>query len=340
MGRFQRLKIMADGMLVVAEQRQGKLKKVSLEAIGAALALGRERGFEVAAAVMGHRIRDLADELAQVGVSKVFMADDPILEHFNAQAYARVLAGVVASANPKLILMGFTAFGRSLGPRLAARVDAGIATDCTDLLFREDGGIEVVRPVYSGKVIARVGFRGGGSNLITLRPNVFPAVEAGAGNSAEIVDVSVDVPQESLGAMVKEIVWTSAGRKDLTEAEIIVSGGRSLKSAENFRILEELADALGASVGASRAAVDAGYAPHSMQVGQTGKVVNPVLYIACGISGAIQHLAGMRTSKVVVAINKDPNAPIFGVADYGIVGDLFEVVPHLTQEFKKLLKDG
>jgi len=218
---------------------------------------------------------------------------------------------------------------------VAARLGAALMTDCVDVDF-EDGALKAKRPVYSGKVYAHVVSTHQGIKMASIRPNIYPAAEKG-GSRAPLEDIPLPITGDNIRAMVKEIEGSTAGKKDVTEAEIIVAGGRSLKSAENFKILEDLADVIGGSVGASRAAVDAGYAPHSKQIGQTGKVVNPKLYIACGVSGAIQHLVGMRTSKVIVAVNKDPNAPIFQSADYGIVGDMFEIVPLLTTEFKKLL---
>jgi electron transfer flavoprotein alpha subunit len=243
---------------------------------------------------------------------------------------------VLNGADPSVVLFGATAMGKDLSARVAARAGGALATDCTELDI--DGGVlKVRRPVYSGKVYTDVVTTKDTIKMASVRPNTYSPAQK-TGNSADVVDVGLPITLDEITAMVREIVGGTSGRKDVTEAEIIVAGGRSLKSEENFKILEELSDVIGASVGASRAAVDAGYAPHSRQVGQTGKVVNPKLYIAVGISGAIQHLVGMRTSKVIVAINKDPNAPIFQYADYGIVGDLFDVVPLLTEEFKKLLQ--
>jgi electron transfer flavoprotein alpha subunit len=330
---------MADGILVIAEQRNGELKKISLEALGAGLGLGADKGLEVDAAVVGESVAPLAERLGRSGVKRVYTVESPQLASYSTEGYTAALARVIEQASPSIVLMGFTAMGRDLAPRLAAKLDAGLATDCVDVQIGEGDRLEVRRPAYSGKVHLEVAFREGELGMATLRPHVFPSASLEGDGGAEVVPVEVEIQASDLKAVVKEVVQTVKGRKDLTEAEIIVSGGRSLKSEENFKILEELADVLGASVGASRAAVDAGYAPHAMQVGQTGKVVNPVLYIACGISGAIQHLAGMRTSKVIVAVNKDPNAPIFELADYGIVGDLFEVVPRLTEAFREALAD-
>jgi electron transfer flavoprotein alpha subunit len=263
----------------------------------------------------------------------VFAVKNPVLGNYSTQGFAGALESIIKEADPAVVLFGATAMGKDLSARIAARLNASLFTDCTEVDL-EEGALKVKRPVFSGKVYANVVSTNDGIKMASIRPNIYPAAETGNG-SAEVFDVSFSITEDQIGSIVKQIESTSAGRKDVTEAEIIVAGGRSLKSEENFKLLDALADVLGASVGASRAAVDAGYAPHSQQVGQTGKVVNPKLYIACGISGAIQHLVGMRTSKVIVAINKDPNAPIFQHADYGIVGDLFEVVPVLTEEFKK-----
>jgi electron transfer flavoprotein alpha subunit len=245
-----------------------------------------------------------------------------------------IIDRIVKDANPDVVLFGATAAGKDLAPRLAARLGTGVATDCVN--FEMNGSSPVfIRPVFAGKAFNKVAFNVRPA-VATIRPNVLPVPEAG-GAAAE--EVAVDSSFGDAKAKLVEVIAGKSQRLDLTEADRIVSGGRGIKAAENFKILEELADVIGASVGASRAAVDSGFAEQSMQVGQTGKVVNPSLYVACGISGAIQHLAGMRTSKVIVAVNKDSEAPIFTKADYGIVGDLFEAVPLMTREFKKLLAE-
>lgn len=326
---------MSNDILVFAEVRDGKPKGIVRELISVAGELASKTGGAVNVAVVGHGIDAVAREIAGYPVAKVFTVDDATLERYCTQGYSRALKAVIEQAKPVGVFFGATAMGKDLSARVAAAVGGALATDCTELAMA-DGTLRVKRPVYSGKAYAEVSFKQDRIQLVSIRPNIYPPA-AVTGNSAEVVPVSASLDAGSITALVKEVVGTTAGRKDVTEAEIIVSGGRALKSEENFKILEELADVLGASVGASRAAVDAGYAPHSRQVGQTGKVVNPKLYFAIGISGAIQHLVGMRTSKVIVAINKDPNAPIFQYADYGIVGDLFEMVPLLTAEFKKLL---
>lgn len=326
---------MTNDIVICAEIRDGTFKRINRELITAAGSLAAKTGGKVHVAVMGHNVDAAVDEARSYAVSTVYVVKSPVLEMYSTQGFASGLEAVVKTTNPSVVLFGATAMGKDLSGRVAARLGASLATDCTEIGI--DGGVlKARRPVYSGKVYADVASTKDTVKMASIRPNVFAPAQK-AGSSAAVVEVGLPITPDKIAAVAKEIVGTTAGRKDVTEAEIIVSGGRSLKNEENFKILEELADVIGASVGASRAAVDAGYAPHSRQVGQTGKVVNPKLYIAVGISGAIQHLVGMRTSKVIVAINKDPNAPIFQYADYGIVGDLFEIVPLLTQEFKKLL---
>jgi electron transfer flavoprotein alpha subunit len=325
---------MANDILVFAEIRDGSFKKINKELISAGLRLAAKSGGGVCVAAIGNEIDSAIEDAKKYAVQKVFAVKNPLLGNYSTQGYAGALESIIKEAGPDVVLFGATAMGKDLSARIAARLSASLLTDCTEVDL-EDGALKVKRPVFSGKVYANVVTTNDGIKMASVRPNIYPAAEAGS-DSAEVVDVSFSISEDQIGAVVKEFESTSAGRKDVTEAEIIVAGGRSLKSEENFKLLDELADALGASVGASRAAVDAGYVPHAQQVGQTGKVVNPKLYIACGISGAIQHLVGMRTSKVIVAINKDPNAPIFQHADYGIEGDLFDVVPLLTEEFKKM----
>lgn len=316
-------------ILVIAEQRGGKLKKGTLECLGASAAAGNETH----ALLIGSGIAGLANELAGSGASNVHLAEDASAEKYNGELYAKTALAAIQSLKPDAVLMSATPMGKDLLPRVAAMLDVGLASDCVSLGF--DGGkLKCRRPLYSGKATAEVEFVGAGPQMASIRPNAVGLPKADPSKTAATAKVAVD----SSGVTTKtlDLSQGSSSRPDVTEASIVVSGGRSLKNTENFKILEEMADVLGAAVGASRAAVDAGYRPHRDQVGQTGKTVSPTLYIACGISGAIQHLAGMRTSKTIVAINTDPEAPIFQVADYGIVGDLFQVVPVLTQEFKKL----
>ena len=321
-------------ILVIGEHAEGKLKKVTLELATKASELAAKLGGEVDTVLVGHGIENPA-ELGSYGVKKVYVVDTAKLEKYNTEGVAKVIQDLVDEVKPSVILGTASPMGRDLLPRVAARLDAGLASDCTELDI-QDGKLVATRPIYSGKAVVDVKFESS-IQLATTRPNSFVAKVVQQGGAAEVVKKDID--PGNLRAVMKEIVKGKSNKVDLTEAGIIVSGGRAMKNAENFKILQELADVIGATVGASRAAVDSGYAPHDMQVGQTGKVVNPNLYIACGISGAIQHLAGMRTSKVIVAINKDPEAPIFTKADYGIVGDLFQIVPLLTQEFKKTLAE-
>lgn len=326
---------MTNDVLVFAELRDGRFKKINAELVSAAAELAGKTGGAVHIAVLGIGIDALVDEAASYPVAKVFAVNSPLLEKYSTEGFAAGLAAVIGQADPAIVLFGATAMGKDLSARVAARLGAALMTDCVGVDV-EGGALKARRPVYSGKVYASVISTSDGIKMASIRPNVYPAAQKGASRAAR-VDIALPIDGGAIRAMVREMEGGAAGRKDVTEAEIIVAGGRSLKSEENFKILDELADVLGAAVGASRAAVDAGYAPHSRQIGQTGKVVNPKLYFAFGLSGAIQHLVGMRTSKVIVAVNKDPNAPIFQNADYGVVGDLFEIVPLLTQEFKKLL---
>ncbi|MDO8461558.1 MAG: electron transfer flavoprotein subunit alpha/FixB family protein [Deltaproteobacteria bacterium] len=318
-------------ILIVAEHQGGLLKKTALELATKAASLGGE----VEVALVGNNLTKVDKELGAYGVKKVFLLSNPNLERYNTEGFAKVLTELIQERKSGIVLGAASPLGLDLFPRLAARLKVGLATDCTEL--RIDGGqLVATRPLYAGKVIADVIFSGT-IQLATTRPNSFAIKETTPGSKAEVIVKQVD--PGSLRAVMKDQVKGKSEKPDLTEAEIIISGGRAMGNAENFKVLNELAEVLGATVGASRAAVDSGYAPHDMQVGQTGKTVNPKLYIACGISGAIQHLAGMRTSKVIVAINKDPEAPLFSKADYGIVDDLFKVVPALTQEFKKVLSE-
>ena len=316
-------------VLVVAEQRDGKLKKSTLELLGASSASGNETH----AVLLGSGIGGLAPELAHSGANHVHTVDDAILKYYTNEAYARAVLKVVETMKPDIILASHTPTGKDLMPAISAKLGVGLASDCTQMAF-EGAKIKVRRPVYAGKATCEVEFVGSGPQIATIRANAIGLPKADSSKSVSPAAVSVDF--SGLKSKVLDVVIGSTGRPDVTEASVVISGGRSMKNAENFKILEETADTIGAAVGASRAAVDSGFRPHRDQVGQTGKVVSPSLYIACGISGAIQHLAGMRTSKVIVAINTDPEAPIFQVADYGIVGDLFTIVPLLKEEFKKL----
>jgi electron transfer flavoprotein alpha subunit len=327
---------MSNDVLVVAEIRDGALKKISLEMLGEGRSIADQLGGDVQAVALGHGVADVATTLAHYGAQKIFVADDPSLENYTAEGYTNVLANLVKQTRPALVLLGATTAGKDLAPRLAARLAVGLASDCTGFAV-QDGEVLMTRPIYAGKAIATIK-EAGRPYMATMRPNIFAAPEADTSRAAEVENIPADAGE--IRAKVLEMIMEAGERVELTEADIVVSGGRGLKAPEHFALIEELADVLGAAVGASRATVDAGWKDHSYQVGQTGKVVTPTLYIACGISGAIQHLAGMKTSKYIVAVNKDPEAPIFKVADYGIVGDLFKVVPVLAEEFKKMKAEG
>ncbi len=328
---------MAQGVWAIAEQRDGEFRKITYEVVSEGRRLADKLGQQLTAVVLGSGIKEKASELAQYGADKIVVADDPKLATYTADAYVSVLAQLVEADTPEIIILGASTQGKDLAPRLAARLNVAMAQDCTAFDI-EDGKLVATRPIFTGKAYAKVTFQDSTPNIVTARPNVMPINQPDAGRSAEVVDAQFSIDDAQLKTKVVEVIKDESGRIDLTEADKIVSGGRGMKNAENFKILEELADVIGAAVGASRAAVDAGWRPQTDQVGQTGKVVSPNLYIACGISGAIQHLAGMGTSKVIVAINKDPEAPIFQKADYGVVDDLFKVVPALTKEVKKYVE--
>ncbi|MBH8597504.1 electron transfer flavoprotein subunit alpha/FixB family protein [Thermoactinomyces sp. CICC 10523] len=324
---------MSKNVLVLADVRDGKLRNVSLESLAAARKVAE--GGSVTAAVFGSFAKDLVDPLAEHGADKVLVVTNHELDQYTTDGYFAAFKKVIEHINPDVIFTGHTAVGKDLSPRIAARLGLGLVSDVTRVEL-EEGRIVFTRPIYAGKAFVKKVFKEG-TVFATLRPNNIEKGEADSGRKANVEELRVDVPADLLRTIVKDVVKKSTDGVDLSEARIIVSGGRGVKSADGFKPLEELASLLGGAVGASRGACDSGYCDYALQIGQTGKVVTPDLYIACGISGAIQHLAGMSNSKVIVAINKDPEAPIFQVADYGIVGDLFEVVPLLTEEFKKLL---
>ncbi len=324
---------MSQGILVFIEERYGTIKKPSLEALGAARKLADVLQEPVTALFIG--IKEPAVNLGQFGADKVVHARHELLAAYSTEGFAATVVQAVKQVDPRIILGSATAMGRDALPRVAARLCVGLAQDCTEIRIVDGKQLECVRPIYAGKAFARVRPTMAPA-MATLRPNVFSLGAPDAARTAEISVFTPELKPEQIRARVVAIQAASGAKVELTEADIIVSGGRGMKGPENFPIVQELADALGGAMGASRAAVDAGWIGHERQVGQTGKTVSPTLYIACGISGAIQHLAGMSSSKYVVAINKDPEAPIFKLADYGIVGDLFVVVPALTNEVKKL----
>jgi electron transfer flavoprotein alpha subunit len=319
-------------ILVWIEQRAGQVRPISREALGAAVKLAPSFGGEVIGVCAAKADPGLS-ALGEAGADRVLLAQHDAFGFYDAAGATRAMVAAAEKVKPELILFAASSMGKDLAPRVAARLGVGLASDCTGLAM--DGGrLVATRPVYAGKAIQKVAFSRAPA-IASLRPKVF-ASPSGLGKKGAIEPLALDFDPASSHARVKQMAASSGGKLDLTESEIIVSGGRGLRGPENFPLVEALAAALGATVGASRAVVDAGWRPHSDQVGQTGKTVSPKLYVAVGISGAIQHLAGMSSSRCIVAINKDPDAPIFKVADYGIVGDLFEVVPALTEAVKKL----
>ncbi len=317
-------------ILVFCEQRNKKLKSSFKESLTLAHQVTKNPA-DVAALLIGDGVGELASQLKGWGAAKTLLAEDARLALYNPLQYALALEAAIKTFQPDVVLGIASPMGKDLFARVAARFSAPLLTDLVDVKDDLSGG---TKPMYAGKVLAKLAFTTKGLRFVSLRPNVFVAKDSEG--QAEIERLNLQL-SDDLPLKTREIRKGKNETPDLTEAVRIISGGRSLGSAQNFSILADCAEALGATVGASRAAVDAGYAPHEMQVGQTGKTVNPTLYIACGISGAIQHMAGMRTSKVIVAINTDPEAPIFSVASYGIIADLFEAVPILTRKFKELL---
>jgi len=327
---------MAQGVWTIAEQRDGEIRKITFEMISEGRRIADALGQDLTVVLLGSNIKDKAADFGQYGADKVLVADDARLEPYTTDAYVAVISELAKANDPAVLLIGASVQGKDLSARLSGSLGVGMAQDCT-VFSVEDGNLVAIRPIYAGKAYAKVTFENSWPQLATARPNVMTINEPDTSKSAEIVDASFSLDDGALKTKVVDSIKDESGKVDLTEADKIVSGGRGMKGPENYKILEDLADLIGASVGASRSAVDAGWRPHSDQVGQTGKVVSPNLYIACGISGAIQHLVGLSTSKVIVAINKDEDAPIFQKADYGVVADLFDVVPALTEEVKKYL---
>jgi electron transfer flavoprotein alpha subunit len=321
---------------IVEDDRQGTPKKVMAEVLGEAARLAGQAGGQAEAVWLTDKATpEGVNQLGEFGAKRVWVLENPALAPYRGEVWTPILADLAAKESPQAILAPVTTRQRELMARLAARLGAGLSADSTALAL-EDGKLVATRPVYAGKLLSKVTWSKT-PWLATLRPNVFRPAEPQAGASPQVEKPAVSVPAEAM-KLVERKEEAATGLPELAEAEIVVSGGRGLKGPENFVILEDLAKVVGAAVGASRAAVDAGWRPHRFQIGQTGRTISPKLYMGFGISGAIQHLAGMRTSKVICAVNKDPEAPIFKIADYGIVGDLFEVAPQLTEEFKKLLE--
>lgn len=319
-------------ILAFAEQREGKFKKSAFEVTQAARRAADKLGAELAVLVIGDAVSGIVPQLGAYGATRVLACQDPRLRLYSTTAYAKITAEAARREGATVLLFPASQMGKDLAPRVAAKLAAGLVPDCVALEI-EGGDIIATRPVYAGKALVTSKVSSP-VKIFSLRPNVFTATPSN-GQAASAESFSVDLAEADFAAKVTA-VKIAEGRPDVTEASVVVSGGRGMKGPEHFQLIEKLADTLGGAVGASRAVVDAGWRPHDEQVGQTGKTVSPSLYIACGISGAVQHLAGMSSSKYIVAINKDKDAPIFQLADYGIVGDVFEILPALQRELEKV----
>ena len=321
---------MSKNVLVLGEAREGELRNVSFETIAAAKTISG--GGTVTAVLLGDSVENSAQEMVQYGADRVVTVEHPHLKQYTSDGYSQAFMAVYEQEKPDAIVLGHTAMGKDLSPKLASKLSSGLISDVTKIEGEGDAA-EFIRPIYSGKAFEKVQSKGG-LLFITIRPNNIEPLAKDESRTGDVSSLTVDIT--NLRSVIANVVRKSTEGVDLSEAKVIIAGGRGVKSEDGFKPLEELAHLLGGAVGASRGACDADYCDYSLQIGQTGKVVTPDLYIAVGISGAIQHMAGMSNSKVIVAINKDPEANIFKVADYGIVGDLFEVVPMMIEEVKKL----
>jgi electron transfer flavoprotein alpha subunit/ferredoxin len=323
------------GVMIFAEQRGGELKKVSLELLGRGRGLADDLGVPLYAALLGHKVEGLAKALIAGGADKVYLAEDPKLEKYNTSCYAKVMCDLVNSEKPEIVLYGATHIGRDLAPRIAKRLDTGLTADCTELnIEAETKMLLQTRPAFGGNIMATIMCPDNRPQMSTVRPGIMKALESDKSRKGEVVKFHVKLTDADIMTHIIEIVKERKQVANLEDAKIIVSGGRGVRGVEGFKVIKALADVLNAEVGGSRVAVEKGWISKDHQVGQTGKSVRPNLYIACGISGSIQHRAGMQNSGCIVAINKDPNAQIFTIADIGLVGDLFEVIPALIEELK------
>lgn len=329
-----------EGVWVFVEQRGARPAEVSFELLSEGRRLADQLGTYLGGVVIGHQVEDLTKEVFAYGADKVYLADAPVYKNYRTKPFTRVMVDLIEEHKPEIVLFGATHDGRDFASRIAVRLKAGLTADCTKLTVdTERRLLEQTRPAFGGNIMATILCPNRRPQMATVRPKVMKKSEPDYNRTGEVIKYKDGLTEEDIPTKVLEIVMHSQKTVNLEEADIIVSGGRGLGEPEGFKLIEELAQTLGGAMGASRATVDAGWIPHHHQVGQTGKTVAPKLYIACGISGAIQHLAGMQTSDTIVAINKDPEAPIFDVATYGIVGDLYEIVPLLIKEFKKILGD-
>ena len=323
---------MAKCVCVITEFRDGKFRRVSYEVASEGRRIANALGTHLCAIVIGSGVTEKASELGSYGVETVYVADDAALEQYLTETYVTVTSAIIKQCDPGVVILPASVNGKDLGARLAARLQVGLAQDCVAIQC-DQGTIKAKWPIFAGKCFAWSEWTEGTIPFISCRPNVMSCLIPDETKKPQLEVIKVPIPEAR--SKVQRVDLDTSGRMELTEANIIISGGRGMKDASNYTMLEELADLMGAAVGASRAAVDSGWRPHSDQVGQTGKVVNPNLYIAVGISGAIQHLAGMGSSKFIVAVNKDGDAPIFSKADYGIVDDLFQFIPAFTEEVRK-----
>lgn len=328
---------MSKDVYVFAEQRDGEIQKVGLELIGEAKKLAGDLNQEVVAILLGSEIKTKAKDLIAYGADKVVVVDDPMLKDYVTEPYTKAMTEVIKTKSPEIVLYGASSIGRDLAPRVSARIHTGLTADCTSLeIDGETKLLMMTRPAFGGNIMATIVCEAFRPQMATVRPGVMKALEKNQSANGEIEEFNVKFEAGDMNVKIREIVKTEHKAVDITEAKILVSGGRGVKKAENFKMLEELANTLGGEVAASRACVDAGWISDAHQVGQTGKTVRPELYLACGISGAIQHMAGMENSEFIVAINKDENAAIFQVADLGIVGDLNKIVPKLKDAIKAI----
>ena len=334
------------GVCIFAEQVDGRLSGIAFELLGKANQLAKDLDTDVTAVLIGSGIKDLADQLAEYGADKVIVIDDPELKDYRTEPYAHALASAINEYKPEIMLVGATPIGRDLGPRVSARVKTGLTADCTSLDIgdfplnpvagkeQKHNQLLMTRPAFGGNTIATIACPDNRPQMATVRPGVMQRQAKVPGAKAEVTEFNPGFTPDHKYVEILDIVKAVGETVDIMDAKILVSGGRGVGSPENFKILRDLADAMGGEVACSRAVVDAGWMPKDMQVGQTGKTVRPQIYVACGISGAIQHLAGMEESDLIIAINKDETAPIFDAADYGLVGDLFKIVPELTEKIK------
>ncbi|CCY49740.1 MULTISPECIES: electron transfer flavoprotein subunit alpha/FixB family protein [Peptostreptococcus] len=324
---------------VFAEQRQGKITPVVIELLGEGRKLADVKGIKLNAILLGKDVENLAQELISYGAEKVYLADDELLENYTTDGYSKVIVDAIGQIKPEIVLVGATNIGRDLAPRIASRLNTGLTADCTKLeIDEEDGKIKQTRPAFGGNIMATIICPDNRPQMSTVRPGVMDKALKDETRTGEVVKLNIDLKESDIRTKVLEIVKSAHEKVSLTDANIIVSAGKGLGTPDGFELIKQLADKLGGVVGSSRAAVDAGWIDRSHQVGQTGVTVKPNVYIACGISGAIQHLAGMKDSDIIVAINKDADAPIFNVADYGIVGDLYKVIPEIIEAIDSVAK--